>query len=660
MSYERITPDFNKDKIFSIEEKIEQLKLITPEAFADGKINFDTLKEILGENLEEEKGEHFGLFWPGKREARRLAVMPSKGTLVPCHGEGINEDNTNNIFIEGDNLEVLKLLQKSYAGKIKMIYIDPPYNTGNDFVYDDNYAEPLEDYLMKTGQLDGERKPLTTNTMADGRFHSKWLCMMYPRLRLARNLLRDDGVIFISIDDNEVNNLRQMMNEIFGEENFFAQIVIQSNKRGQTYKQISKTHEYLLIYIKTDEAEINELEKEADDLKYTDDIGKFDIRELRNRNPKFGKFNRPNLFYPIYINHIKTDNDGFCPVSLERSKDYNVECNPLNSEGKDSCWRWGKKLLLQNINSNTQKSNIVAKEKTNGGYNIYEKYRKTTYKAKSIWDETNVITEQGTIELGELGLKGVFDFPKPVNLIKKAILLGADKDDIILDFFAGSGTTAHSLLENNIENNSNCSFILIQLPEILDEKKESTKNANKLKLYTLADITKERIRRVCNNIDKEIKKSNKIEDSKFSVSANTQNGIGLGFKVLKLEKSNFKQWNDFEGKDVDKLHKQLDIFENKLISGWKEKNLITELMLLEGMQLDSSVQKLKGINTNKVIKVSSDSSIYSLHICTDEKINLKTIDALNLQKEDRFICLDSSLTDSLKMHLSDICQLKTI
>jgi len=214
MPIEKLRPSFSFD-----EEKIKQLKEIAPEAFADNQVNWEVLKEALGEYLEEDEQdiEHFGLFWPGKREARRMASIPSKGTLVPCPGEGIDEENTRNIFIEGENLEVLKILQKSYADRIKMIYIDPPYNTGNDFVYDDDFTEPIEEYRRRTGQIDEEGKPLTTNKKADGRFHSKWLSMMYPRLRLAKNLLSDDGVIFVSIDDNEVHNLRMIMNEVFGE-----------------------------------------------------------------------------------------------------------------------------------------------------------------------------------------------------------------------------------------------------------------------------------------------------------------------------------------------------------------------------------------------------------------------------------------------------------
>ncbi len=246
------------------EERMQSLKLAIPEAFADGKINWDTLREVLSEDLEEGGcEEYFGLNWPGKREARKRAATPSRATLVPALGEGVNEDTTENLFIEGDNLEVLKLLQKSYAGKIKMIYIDPPYNTGNDFIYNDNFTEPLETYLDYVGARGESGELLTTNTRADGRFHSRWLNMMYPRLILARQLLREDGMIFVSIDDNEVTNLRQMMSEVFGEENFVNTLIWKKRYNAAKEQQLAIIHEYVLIYSK-DKTEINEGKKPAD------------------------------------------------------------------------------------------------------------------------------------------------------------------------------------------------------------------------------------------------------------------------------------------------------------------------------------------------------------------------------------------------------------
>ncbi|MCL4483360.1 MAG: site-specific DNA-methyltransferase, partial [Bacteroidetes bacterium] len=306
MAHEKLRPDYLFD-----ETKIAQLKQLAPECFEDGKINFTTLSQNLGDwRLDEEdpKLEHFGLFWPGKRDARKAAALPPEGTLEPVWGDGLKSDGTpdsdgvndsKNIFIEGENLEVLKLLQKSYAGKIKMIYIDPPYNTGNDFVYDDDFTEPLQEYLRRTGQVDEEGKAMTTNKRSDGRFHSKWLCMMYPRLRLARNLLRDDGVIFVSIDDNELSNLSLILNEVFGPENFLATFIIQSNPRGsQSIKSVASTHEYLLTFAKNfefaPEMGLSLDQKMQNEYNLQDAQGYYRLLGLRQRGGAWRRSDRPS------------------------------------------------------------------------------------------------------------------------------------------------------------------------------------------------------------------------------------------------------------------------------------------------------------------------------------------------------------------------------
>jgi adenine-specific DNA-methyltransferase len=638
MPVTKLTPTFNLEQ-----ERIEALKQLIPEAVSDGKIDWEVLKQALGEFAEEEGAEHFGLSWAGKREARRLAVTPSQGTLVPVLGEGIDEDTTKNLFIEGDNLEVLKLLQKSYAGKVKLIYIDPPYNTGNDFIYKDDYSEPTEDYLRKTKQTDEAGKLLTTNPKTSGRFHSNWLSMMYPRLRLAKNLLRDDGVIFVSIDDNEVHNLRHLMNEIFGEENFITQIVIESNRRGQTYKDISKTHEYLICYVNNPETPLNELEKESNDLPFTDSLGTFEIRELRNRNPKFGRFNRPNLFFPIYVCADDADENGFCSISLEKSQKYNIQVLPLNSEGKESCWRWGRAKVSNESLHDLTKSNLIAKQRRDGGWNIYEKYRKTTYKAKSIWNENDVINEQGTLALREISLGGVFDFPKPVGLVKKCILVGGDAEEIVLDFFSGSCTTAHAVLELNKEDGGNRRFIMVQLPE----------PTNNPEYPTIAEIGKERIRRVIKKIKEEQAQQLDLAEGEPQ---------DLGFKVYKLARSNLKIWKDYKGDDIQALQTQLFEHENKLVDGWTEEKVITELQLLEGFPLDSKVELAPDFQSDKVFCVSHEDIEHRLFICLSAKLHINTIqDVRLLPEEDVFICLDTALDDRGKLMLADSpCNVKTI
>jgi adenine-specific DNA-methyltransferase len=382
----------------------------------------------------------FGLVFEEHREAIDETLETHTPVLTENKKLFIDNDGQVNFLIEGDNLAALQLLLKTHKGKIKMIYIDPPYNTRNkDFIYDDDIVEKTDTFI-----------------------HSKWLSFIRIRLFYAQMLLKSDGIIFISIDDNEQAYLKLLCDEIFGEENFYTQIIIQSNKRGQTYKQIAKTHEYLLVYTKSPVSGFNEIEKTAEnhDLNFSDRVSPFNIRELRNRNPKFGRFNRPNLYYPIYVNSKVTDKDGFSPISLTKSKDFNIEVFPLNSKNEDSCWRWGKPLAQRNININTLNSNLVAKITRGNKYNIYEKYRKTTYKSKTIWFDNDVITERGTVELGELGLSDLFEFPKPLGLIDKCLQIGTKDNDIILDFFAGSGTTGQAVIMRNMADDGGRRFIL--------------------------------------------------------------------------------------------------------------------------------------------------------------------------------------------------------
>ncbi|MFR4250042.1 MAG: site-specific DNA-methyltransferase [Christensenellales bacterium] len=457
-----MSTNISKKKRDDLLDKIKQIRAFIAAAPQDE--NTGNLLSYLSELEKDVNGKKYGLVFEEHREEIDEVLDTHTPVLTEDADLFIDHGGQMNFLLEGDNLAALKLLEKTHRGKVKMIYIDPPYNTANkDFAYDDTRVDLTDTFR-----------------------HSKWLSFMRERLRIARNLLRDDGILFISIDDNEQSDLKLLCDEIFKEENFFSQVIIQSNKRGQTYKQIAKTHEYLLIYTRSPEAEFNEIDKTDDDndLNLLDKIGAYNVRELRNRNPKFGKHNRPNLFYPIYVNPSIVDKDGFCPISLAYTTDYCVEVYPFNSTGGESCWRWSTKLLSENINSNTQFSNVVARAKRDGTFNIYEKYRKTTYKAKSIWLETDVITEKGTVELGELGLSERFPFPKPLFLLKKCLQIGTNSNDIILDFFAGSGTTGHAVMKLNAEDGGTRRFILC------------TNNENGI----CRDVTYERIRRV---IDKE-------------------------------------------------------------------------------------------------------------------------------------------------------------
>jgi adenine-specific DNA-methyltransferase len=644
--------------------QIERLKQLFPECVSEGQVDFDRLRATLGDADALAGDDAYTFTWAGKQEAFRAIQTPSGASLAPAPDESVHWDATQHLFIEGENLEVLKLLYKSYFGKVKMIYIDPPYNTGNDFIYRDDYSEPRRAYLEKTGQMDAEGNVLTSNPEASGRYHSDWLTMMYPRLFLARQLLREDGVIFVSIDDHEVHNLRLMLNEIFGEENFFTTIVVRSNKRGQTYKQISKTHEYVLVYTKSPDVEINELPKRGkrDDLNFVDEIGHFNVRELRNRNPKFGRFNRPNLFYPMYVDPNTVDQDGFSPVALEKHQGFQIEVLPLNSSGEESCWRWGRDLVRENIDSTTLTSNVVARQKRSGAYGIYEKYRKTTYKAKSIWLEKGVITEKGTIEMGALGLSDYFDFPKPQYLVRKLLMLGTEAGDTVIDFFAGSCTTAQAVLALNREDKGNRRFIMVQFPELTPPDSLAHRDG----FESIADIGKERIRRVIASMQDE-DKDGQIALDLHPDEGGPQNVEDLGFKVFKLAPSTFHQWEPPEDKEARELRDQLSLFDRGLKENADPCHVIYEVILKLGYSLNSSIKPLD-LASNRVFKVT-DSGRGSqetggnpphFYICLDDAVATATLDALPLERMTTFVCLDTALDDSQKVNLAMQCLLKVI
>ena len=641
-----------KDSQTPQQERLNILKQLMPEIFDEGQIDFEKLKATLGENITF-SNERYVLNWAGKSDAFRVMQCPSSATLVPCKEESVDFDTTQNIFIEGENMEVLKVLQKSYFGKVKMIYIDPPCNTGNDsFIYPDKFSGSKEEYLKRVGDKDEEgymtrEGMFRKNSKENGQYHSNWLNMMMPRLYLAKNLLREDGVIFISIDDNEVHNLRLLMNEVFGEENFFCQIIIRANSRGQTYKQIAKTHEYLLVYTKNDITDLFGLEKDAErnDLNLSDNIGCYNIRELRNRNPKFGKHNRPLLFYPIYVNPNVIDKDGFNPVSLTFSNEYYIKVEPYNSVGKESCWRWGKSKAHLNIHQNTLDSNLIAKKKADGQYNIYEKYRKTTYTPKSIWDENAFLTETGTVELHNLGFSNEFDFPKPISLIKRCVQLATEEDDIILDFFAGSGTTAHAVMQLNKEDGGNRHFICIQLPELCDPEKE----AYKAGYSTIAEISKERIRRAGNKLRAEVEaeKAKKAGELSFD-DAEDSSMPDFGFKVFKLSDSNFKPWREIHGSEQEQWKQQTIDFLNPVAANASIENMVYELMLKNGKHLNSTIE-----HSHNCYNIHSGELLLLL-----ESVDQDTIDYVLSLHPQKVIALDNLFSGNDQLKTNTALQLR--
>lgn len=629
MPIEKLTPTFSLE-----EERVRAIGEIAPEAFADGQINWDVLRELLGERLEGDGRdvEHFGLFWPGKREARRLASIPSKGTLVPAPGEGLDEQTTENVFIEGDNLEVLKLMQKSYSGSIKMIYIDPPYNTGQDFIYEDDYSEPLESYFKKTGQMGEAGELLTTNTRADGRFHTNWLNMIYPRLRLARNLLRDDGVIFVSIDDNESHNLRHVMNEIFGEENFIDSIIWKKRYGGGAKEKFLVTlHEYVLFYAKniealegifvpTDPESINRYYKYKDE--------KYNVRGPFRTHPLEATKSvglRKNLIYPIPAP------DG-TEIMPERQ------------------WWWDRQRVMAAI----EKNDLFFMKDRSGKWSVHTKQylkdengKQRETKAFSIID--NAFTQLGTSEIAEIfGDSKIFPFPKPTKLLNALMqIANVSPEDVILDLFAGSGTTGHSALELTRKEGGNRKFICIQLPEKLKEESD----AYKAGFRTISEISKERIRRVSKKLKEEIGRE----------LTQPEEQLDMGFKVFKLQASNFKAWQDYHGENLQELEDLFASFELPLVDGWNAHDVLTEIILIEGFPLNSQFEPATEFKKNNVTRVESGLIQHRLFICLDDKIANDTIERVAAMPEkDVFICFDSALTDEVKMRLADVGNIRTI
>ena len=615
------------------EDKLEQLEAILPEAFTEGKVDWEKLRLTLGEDIDI-NDERYVLNWAGKSEAFKTLQTPTTATLAPAREESVNFDNTENIFIEGENLEVLKVLQKAYYGKIKMIYIDPPYNTGNDsFVYPDRFAESREEYLKRINDKDEEglmmREGLFRKNSKDGgHYHSNWLSMMYPRLFLARNLLRKDGGIFISIDDNEIHNLILMLNEIFGEENFVGKIAVQLNPRGRHLdRYLAQTHEYVVIYAKDIMSDaLSQLPKSEEMIREynrEDENGKYRDIGLRNRNPAFNSKTRPNLFFPLFVDPER----GL--VSLTKEKKYTIEVLPLDSNGVESCWTWGKGKVAQDNNL------LIARQTKKGDWRIFRKDylvkdgEEATTLPKSIWLDKEINNDYGKKAIQDLFGKNEFDFPKSPYLIKKIVQIGSN-EGIILDFFAGSSTTAHGMFLQNIEDNEPRSFIMVQLPERTDNDEYPT----------IAEIGKERIRKVIAKLQK--------ENPMFA-----DLGQDLGLKVYKLKKSNFKLWRGNGIENQEELEKQLDMLADPVRPEALEEHMLFELLLKSGYPLTTQVEK-REVGKAHYYLVDGGLAIALSHL--DEGM-IK--DILEL-KPQQVICLDSLFADNDPLKTNTQLQFKDV
>jgi len=653
------------------QELLELLKSKCPQGFTEGKIDPKKLRQTLGEEVSEE-GERYGLSWAGKADCFRHIQETTTATLKPIRSESVDFDKTENIFIEGDNLEVLKILQKTYQNKIKMIYIDPPYNTGNDsFIYPDRYKEEKDDYELRAGIKDAEglltkdgfwRK----NSKDAGHFHSNWLSMMYPRLFLAKNLLREDGVIFVSIDDNEVQNLRMIMDEVFGEENFVSQLIWNTEGHTDNQYHIKVNHEYILLYVRsnvaTDEAIGYAIDPNTrQDSNLWKGFAENSITKNGPGNPPSEillpkgfpcKENIDVTLHPAVVsNKFYKDVEELGYVSRDITKRYSLEYpirrTPMEiREGllQNDCivfsgWANANKLkqfIENNFEPITEEDGVSYFYLSQKGV-IY--YRKDRPKARNI---VSVLRKVGTTEqmrstLESWGIR--FQYPKPFELMKYLAQFGSHSDSIILDFFAGSCTTAHAAMALNAEDGGNRKFICVQLPEPCEAESEAYRAGFK----TITEIGKERIRRAAKKIKKEIEGNLKFDKNK----------LDLGFKIFRLEQSNFKQWRE-RVKTGDELKEQMRMFVDNVKKGAATEDMLFEI-ILKNSRFDLNV---------KVEKQSFDGiDYYRLAdgveiVCLAPKITKKFVDKVLSEKPERFTCLDIGFKNNDQLKTNTALQME--
>ena len=550
-------------------ENIARLRMLFPEACPEGTVDFGTLRQLVGED-DDQANETYGLTWHGKPAARQLALIPSAGTLRPCPADSVDWSDTQNVLLEGDNLEVLKLLQKSYAGRVKLIYIDPPYNTGKDFIYPDDYRDTIRNYMDLTGQTDGARQKLSSNAESSGRFHTDWLNMVYPRLLLARHLLAEDGVIFISIDENELPTLRLICNELYGDECFVAILTILCNPKGRSQdKYFATNHEYVVVYSKKplpkgffsvdkDEDQINSEYREIDEgIPYR-------LLELRNTHREFGRHNRPNLYYPLFL----SDNGG---VHLEPRRDTH-RVLPTWNDGFEGCWTWDQSKSKRDLD-------LLVGRQVNGRWKVYRKdFGKGAKRMlKTILDDSEYSTERGQREFNQLFDTKVklFQSPKSPYLLSQLFETATSDDDLILDFFAGSGTTAHAVMLQNARDGHRRRFMLVQLPEPIDtankDQREAAQFCDAIGVRPcISELMKDRVRRAGRKILQSPGGSN----------------VDVGFRAFRLDASNIHTW-DPRGSDLEQaLLNNID----QVKKSRSERDVLYEILLKLGLDLCAPMQ----------------------------------------------------------------------
>jgi adenine-specific DNA-methyltransferase len=600
------------------EDKVRELLHLFPEVQTEGgKLDFDRLKLALGEAVDVGK-ERYGMNWPGKADCFKTIQMPSLGTLLPCPVESINFEDTENLIIEGDNLEVLKLLQKSYLGKVKMIYIDPPYNTGNDFIYPDNYAESLPTYLEYTGQADAEGRKFSTNTEADGRFHSKWMSMMFPRLYLARNLLTDQGLIFISIDDHEQSHLIELGKEVFGDENFVGMVTRSTGTpTGGGSDILVNIVDYVVIFAKSAEAGLKGLSLSEGDAKIydqEDDRGRYLTRSLRRTGGEDRREDRPSMYYPI------KGPDG-------------VDVLPYGPGGYESRWICGRKRYEE-----LERDGLIEwKEIEDSGRVGWRPYQRFYLEGRrkqpsNLWTDLEG-NKKASRDIKALFGGQIFDSPKPIELLAKRIGIGGDEDGVILDFFAGSGSSAHAVLSLNQQDGGDRKFILVQLPE----------PTGRTDYPTIADIAKERVRRAITMLNDE-------DVGKLDLHGGKQKRA-RGFRVFKLAESNFRPWNADVAHEAGALEEQLELHVDHIRPDRTPEDLLYEILLKSGFELTTPVETLQLAGTT-VQSVAGG----TLLVCLEGELTLDLIRAIADQKPKRVVCLDEGFAgnDQLKANAVQI------
>ena len=608
------------------EAQVAKLHQLFPEVFVEGKIDFDRLKTMLGVAADGGPGR-FHFSWAGKDDAISVLQTPSSGTLIACPEESVNGDSTGNAFIEGDNLEVLKLLFKSYFGRVKLIYIDPPYNTGQDFVYPDNYTDPLKTYLQLTGQIDAEGNLLTSNPETGGRYHSSWLSMMYPRLFLARQLLQEDGIICVSIDDHEFHHLRLLLNEVFGEENFIASVIWQKVFAPKnTAMHFSEDHDYVVIYAKDAETWRPSLLPRSEEA-----LARYENPDNDARGPWSSSDMTARNYYADAQYEVKAPGGNVFTPS--RGNYWRFNRAKFAELDRDNRIWWGA-----DRNSMPRLKRFLSEVREG-------------VIPQTLWKFEDVgHTQEAKKELLEYvhyeNTDNVLDTVKPTRLLKRLLQIGTSpkKSDLVLDFFAGSCSTAHAVLALNREDGGNRRFICVQLPEPLPKPESNLKN--------LTDVGKTRLR----NVIKEMQE--KVANGLLLESGGQRED--LGFKVFKLAKPNIHRWEPEEERDVDSYAQKLSLFNDPLVAGWKPENVIWEVALREGFGLNTRFSPRELPNGNRVFEVTDSDTAQKFRICLDDKIGADLSKNCELGPDDLLVCRDIALDDSAAANLALQCRLKTI